>query len=70
MTTLTTGRSTYAVEPGHWNLPDDQASQLRDYLLRGGFLMVDDFHGTLEWNNFKRNSWRRCFLSGKLRGHR
>jgi len=36
---------TYAVEVGHWALPDDQASQLRDFLLRGGFLMVDDFHG-------------------------
>lgn len=45
----------YAVEPGHWDLPDDQAAQLREFLLRGGFLMVDDFHGTLEWNNFKRN---------------
>src|SRR5271165_5076105 len=35
----------YAVEVGHWNLPDNQAAQLRDFLLRGGFLMVDDFHG-------------------------
>jgi len=35
----------YAVEVGHWALPDDQASRLRDFLLRGGFLMVDDFHG-------------------------
>jgi len=36
----------YGVEVGHWNLPDDQAAQLRDFLLRGGFLMVDDFHGS------------------------
>jgi hypothetical protein len=36
----------YAVEVGHWRLPVDQAGQLRDYLLRGGFLMVDDFHGS------------------------
>ena len=36
----------YAVEVGHWRLPDDQAAQLREFLLRGGFLMVDDFHGT------------------------
>jgi hypothetical protein len=36
----------YAVEVGHWLLPDDQAAQLRNYLLRGGFLMVDDFHGS------------------------
>jgi hypothetical protein len=42
----------YSVEPGHWNLADEQAAQLRDYLLRGGFLMVDDFHGTQEWNVF------------------
>ena len=35
----------YAVEVGHWALPDDQAAQLREFLLRGGFLMVDDFHG-------------------------
>ncbi len=35
----------YAVEVGHWELPDDQAKQLREFLLRGGFLMVDDFHG-------------------------
>jgi hypothetical protein len=37
---------------GHWNLTDDMADQLREYLLRGGFLMVDDFHGTIEWRNF------------------
>src|SRR6266567_3891508 len=27
----------YAVEVGHWQLPDEQAHQLREYLLRGGF---------------------------------
>ncbi len=42
----------YAVEVGHWSLPDEQAAQLRDFLLRGGFLMVDDFHGTQEWDVF------------------
>jgi hypothetical protein len=42
----------YAVEVGHWDLSDEDASQLREYLLRGGFLMVDDFHGTYEWENF------------------
>ena len=35
----------YAVEVGRWALPDDQAAELREFLLRGGFLMVDDFHG-------------------------
>lgn len=42
----------YAVEVGHWNLSDQEASHMRDYLLRGGFLMVDDFHGTYEWAAF------------------
>jgi len=42
----------YAVEVGHWRLPDEQVAQLRDFLLRGGFLMVDDFHGTYEWQIF------------------
>lgn len=42
----------YAVEVGHWYLSEEEAQRLREYLLRGGFLMVDDFHGTLEWECF------------------
>ena len=42
----------YAVEVGTWELTDAQAQKLREYLLRGGFLMVDDFHGTFEWSVF------------------
>jgi len=42
----------YGVEVGHWDLSDAQARKLREYLLRGGFLMVDDFHGTWEWDIF------------------
>ncbi|MBM3725545.1 MAG: DUF4159 domain-containing protein [Acidobacteria bacterium] len=42
----------YAVEVGHWDLSDKQAAKLRDYLLRGGFLLVDDFHGSIEWEIF------------------
>lgn len=42
----------YAVEVGHWDLTDEQCKKLRDYLLRGGFLMTDDFHGTNEWDQF------------------
>ena len=41
----------YAVEVGHWVLPDSQAAQLREFLLRGGFLMVDDFHGDEPYHN-------------------
>ena len=48
----------YGVEVGHWNLTDAGAAQLRDFLLRGGFFMCDDFHGTepyhgvREWDTF------------------
>lgn len=42
----------YAVEVGHWNLPQEQCKKVREFLDRGGFLMVDDFHGTEEWAQF------------------
>jgi len=42
----------YGVEVGHWQLNDAQVVKLREYLNRGGFLMVDDFHGTREWAIF------------------
>jgi hypothetical protein len=48
----------YAVEVGQWDLTDEIAKGLREYLLRGGFLMVDDFHGTAEWSNFVRSMSR------------
>ncbi len=43
----------YGVEVGMWDLTVEQADQLRDFLLRGGFLMVDDFHGPPEWDQFE-----------------
>lgn len=42
----------YAVEVGHMRLSDVEAARLREYLLRGGFLVVDDFHGEYEWKQF------------------
>ncbi len=42
----------YAVEVGYWHLDEADAAHLREYLLRGGFLMVDDFHGSAEWQGF------------------
>ena len=41
----------YAVEPGQMELTEEHAAQLREYLLRGGFLMLDDFWGSYEWEN-------------------
>jgi len=42
----------YAVQVGNWNLTDAQAAKMRDYLLRGGFFMCDDFWGDAQWNIF------------------
>jgi hypothetical protein len=42
----------YGVEVGRWELTDAQAKQMREYLLRGGFFMCDDFHGTRQWDVF------------------
>jgi hypothetical protein len=38
--------------PGSWDLSEAQAAKLRDYLLRGGFLLCDSFFGTREWAGF------------------
>ncbi len=50
----------YGVEVGHWRLPDEQAARMREYLLRGGFFMCDDFHGDEEWAIFTE-SMRKVF---------
>jgi len=42
----------YAVEVGYWHLDIQEAANIREYLLRGGFLMVDDFHTRWEWAAF------------------
>jgi hypothetical protein len=36
-------------EPGGAYFDDEEAKQLRTYLLKGGFLWVDDFWGSLAW---------------------
>jgi hypothetical protein len=37
------------VGQGGWDPSDEEAALLRDYLYKGGFLVVDDFHGEQEW---------------------
>ena len=48
----------YATQTGYWNLSDAETSRLREYLLRGGFLVVDDFWGPEEWEVFRRTMER------------
>jgi hypothetical protein len=35
----------YISEPGFWTMSDEQAGILREYVLKGGFLIFDDFEG-------------------------
>jgi hypothetical protein len=44
----------YAVMVQTWSFNDEEAKRMREYLLKGGFLMVDDFHGTQDWEDFMR----------------
>jgi hypothetical protein len=43
----------YAVQVGEWGVTQSEASVLREYLLRGGFFMADDFHGNVERKVFE-----------------
>ena len=42
----------YIVEPGRLVFSEEEIECLKRYLLNGGFLMVDDFWGEAEWDNF------------------
>ena len=50
----------YIVEGGRMRLSDAEVTGLRNYLLGGGFLMVDDFWGEEEWASL-RAELRRVF---------
>jgi len=45
----------YMVEVGSLGLYPEEVEGLRSYLLQGGFLLVDDFWGTFEWQSFERS---------------
>ena len=48
----------YALEVGSMMLSDVEVQSLREYLLAGGFLVIDDFWGTWQWQNFEFNIQR------------
>lgn len=50
----------YATQVGYWDLRQAEINRLREYLLRGGFLVVDDFYGPEDWAVF-RESMERAF---------
>ena len=41
----------FVEDAGAWHLSAAQADRLRDYVLKGGFLVLDDSHGDYEWQN-------------------
>ncbi len=51
------------VARGRWRPSDVELERLREYLLRGGFLVFDDFHGDGEWRYFE--SIMRRILPGR-----
>ncbi len=55
----------YLCEVGYMNLSDDEARRMAEYLLRGGFLIVDDFRGERELMNF-RDQMKRVFPDRSL----
>jgi hypothetical protein len=48
----------YIVEPGNLRLNEAEVGILREFLLRGGTLTFDDFHGPIEWENLEREMKR------------
>jgi len=44
----------YMLEVGDIDLTDEEARILRDYMMNGGFIMVDDNWGSREWGNWMR----------------
>lgn len=48
----------YLVEPGNLRLRDAEVKVLREFLLRGGTLTLDDFHGPIEWTYMEREMKR------------
>ncbi len=56
----------YIAELGRLDLSKKEAENLREYLLRGGFIMMDDFHGTAQWERFYKQ-YKRIFPKRELK---
>ncbi len=56
----------YMSELGRLNLLKEDAANLREYMLRGGFIMLDDFHGTAQWKRFYKQ-FKKIFPNRKPR---
>lgn len=50
----------YVSEPGEMELTEQEVVNLREFVARGGFILVDDFDGAWQWAQF-RSQVRRAF---------
>jgi hypothetical protein len=52
----------YLCEPGFWSPSDEEVAILREYVLKGGFLVIDDFFDqpgrSTQWDNFEHQIQR------------
>jgi hypothetical protein len=53
----------YMSEPGYWTMDEDEVKGLRTYLLKGGFIIFDDFRGP-DWYNLEEQM-RRALPEGR-----
>ena len=60
----------YIIEPGRLSFSPEEGARLRQYLLNGGFLMVDDFWGQDELDNFLEQMKQHVFPGGRVRPER
>lgn len=55
----------YVSEPGFWNPTDAEALGMRNYVLKGGFVIFDDFVGPQHWYVFT-NAMRKVLPTGRM----
>src|SRR5262249_5525533 len=53
----------YATQTGNWDLSKAETDRLREYLMRAGYLVVDDMWGSEDWDSFTETMER--VLPGK-----
>jgi hypothetical protein len=55
----------YVSEPGEMELTDQEVVNLREYVSRGGFILMDDFDGEVQWNQM-HSQVMRAFPGGEF----
>ena len=48
----------YVSEPGEMELTEQEVDNLREYVARGGFVLMDDFDGSVQWEQMRSQVMR------------